>query len=98
MCPKMPLGSIPDARSTLSLGIRRTTLFYWQTSAFMERSKFPAIVKRGHALAKIYKTFPNRCDQFTVVCYLGANRKRKTLSDLDLAVSAAEIIANKPST
>src|ERR1700730_10378201 len=64
----------------------------------MTKPKFPAIVKRGHTLVKIYRTPSNGCEQFTVVYYIGAKRQRKTFSDLELAVTEAEIIANKLST
>jgi hypothetical protein len=58
----------------------------------MSKPKFPMTVKRGHTVVKIYKTPSNKCDQFTVVHYLGT--ERKTFSDLGLAITEAETIAS----
>ena len=61
----------------------------------MGKPKFPMTVKRGHTVVKIYKTPSNKCDQFTVVHYLGTERQRKTFSDLGLAITEAETVASK---
>ena len=61
----------------------------------MGKPKFPMIVKRGHTIVKVYKTPSNKCDQFTVVHYLGTERQRKTFSDLGLAITEAETVASK---
>ncbi len=53
------------------------------------------LVKRGHTVVKIYRTPTQGCESFTVVHYLGKKRVRKTFADLDLAVTEAEIVANK---
>ncbi len=59
----------------------------------MGKPKFPMIVKRGHTIVKVYKTPSNKCDQFTVVHYLGNQRQRKTFSDVGLAITEAETVA-----
>jgi hypothetical protein len=61
----------------------------------MSKPNFPMAIKRGHAVVRIYKTPSNGCDQFTVVHYLGEKRRRKTFSDLGIAVTEAEIVATK---
>ena len=52
-------------------------------------------VKKGHTIVKVYRTPSNKCDQFTVVHYLGTERQRKTLSDLGFAITEAETVASK---
>lgn len=61
----------------------------------MSKAKFPIVVKRGHTVVKIYRTPSQGCESFTVVHYLGKKRVRKTFSDLDLAITEAETVANK---
>ena len=56
------------------------------------------VVKRVHTAVKIYRTPTNGCDSYTVVHYVGEKRQRKTFADLDLAVTEAEVTANKLST
>ena len=53
------------------------------------------VVKRGHTVVKVYRTPSQGCESFTVVHYIGKKRVRKTFSDLDLAVTEAETVANK---
>jgi hypothetical protein len=43
----------------------------------MSKPKFPMVIKRGHAVAKIYKTPSRGCDLFTVVHHLGDKRQRR---------------------
>jgi integrase len=64
----------------------------------MTKAKFPMVVKRGHTIVKIYQTPSRGCDAYTVSYYLGDKRQRKTFADLSLAVTEAEIIANRMST
>jgi len=56
------------------------------------------VVKRGHTIVKIYRTPTKGCDSYTVVHYVGEKRHRKTFADLELAVTEAEVTANKLST
>ncbi|MEI6077568.1 MAG: hypothetical protein WCS94_18450 [Verrucomicrobiota bacterium] len=61
----------------------------------MSKPKFPITVKRGHTVVKIYRTPSRGCEAFTVSYYLGEKRQRVTFSDLDLAKTEAETVANK---
>jgi hypothetical protein len=56
------------------------------------------VVRRVHTTVKIYRTPTNGCDSYTVVHYVGEKRQRKTCADLNLAVTEAEVTANKLST
>ena len=64
----------------------------------MSKPKFPITVKRGHTTVKIYLTPSRGCEAFTVSYYLGDKRQRVTFSDLGLAMTEAETVANKLST
>ena len=64
----------------------------------MSKPKFPVTVKRGHTVVKIYRTPSRGCEAFTVSYYLGEKRQRVTFSDLGLAMTEAETVANKLST
>ncbi len=64
----------------------------------MSKPKFPITVKRGHTVVKIYLTPSRGCESFTVVHYLGNQRKRTSFADLGLAQTEAETIATKLST
>jgi len=61
----------------------------------MSKPKFPITVKRGHTVVKIYLTPSRGCEAFTVSYYLGDKRQRVTFSDLGLAKTEAETVANK---
>ena len=61
----------------------------------MSTAKFPIVVRRGHTIVKIYKTPSHGHKSYTVVHYVGTERRRKAFADLGLAQVEAESLANR---
>lgn len=61
----------------------------------MSTLKFPIIVKRGFAIAKIYRSTNAGYEQFTMAYYDGQSRKRQKFSDLAEAKREAESVVNR---
>ncbi len=61
----------------------------------MATPKFPITIKVGHTIVKIYHSINRMRDSYSVVHYLGNKRIRKNFTNLDLATTSAQAIANQ---